>query len=109
MKKFYNKQNGISILGILILGFIILLVLSYFNISVKGVVESPTGQENINYVGGSAQSLWSKYLEEPVTNFYKNIWIPIFWEPFLSNMQRLGNGQPSDIQNAADHLQIPQQ
>jgi len=45
-----KKQNGISILGVLVFGVIIILVLSYFNVSIKSVVDSPTGQENVNYV-----------------------------------------------------------
>lgn len=51
MIKFNKLEKGISIIGILLLGIILLLVLSYFKISVRSVVESPEAQDNISYVG----------------------------------------------------------
>ena len=50
MKNFNEK--GISILGILILAVVVILVLSYFHMSIKCVVESPPVKNNINYVEG---------------------------------------------------------
>ena len=47
MKKFNKKQQGISILGILVLAAILILVLSFFNISIKAVWMTATGAENI--------------------------------------------------------------
>lgn len=97
-----NKKNqGISILGIIFLAAILILVLSYFNISVKGVVESPTGQENINYVKGTSQSLWDKYLAEPAHYLWKDVWVDIFWKSFILNMERIRDGKPTDVTNAA--------
>lgn len=107
-KYFKNKKGGISILGVLVLGVILLLVLSYFNISVKSVVESPAGQENVNYVGGGAKSFWTKYLAEPASYLWHDVWINIFWKGFISNMERIRDGQPTDFDKAAKNLQIQQ-
>jgi len=101
-----NTQKGISILGVLVLGFILILVLSYFNISIKGVVESPTGQENLNYVQGTSVSLWDKYLAGPASYLWNDIWINLFWNSFVSNMERIRDGQPTDVDNAAQDLKI---
>ena len=95
---FSNEKNGISILGILFLGIIIILILSYFNISIRVVVESPTGQDNIHYVEGASKSLWTTYLKEPLTYLWKEICIPLFWEPFISNMHKLRKGEPTDFE-----------
>ncbi|MFA6520271.1 MAG: hypothetical protein WCT44_01535 [Candidatus Paceibacterota bacterium] len=106
--KNYNKNAGLSILGILFLGVIIILVLSYFNISIKSVVDSPTAQENIDYVGGGTKSLWTTYLAEPADYLWNDIWLPIFWRPFVSNMERIRDGLPTDVDRAANNLQIQQ-
>lgn len=103
-----NKKKGISILGILILGVIIILVLSYFNISIRSVVNSPTAKENVNYVRGGAKSLWTTYLAEPSAYVWNNILIKIFWNSFISNMERIQSGKPTDIDNAANNVQVPQ-
>ena len=99
MTKFNKiKKGGISIVGILILGFIVILVLSYFKISVKSVVESPTGQENISYVGGGTVNLWDTYLKEPASYLWNDIFVNIFWKSFVNNMERIRDGQPTDYQ-----------
>jgi len=104
--KYLNTQRGLSILGIIILGVIIILVLSFFRISIKSVVESPAGQENINYVQGGTKSLWTTYLAEPAAYLWNDVWINIFWKSFISNMERIRNGKPTDFDNAANNLKI---
>ena len=106
--KNFNKKGGISILGVLVLGVVIILVLSYFHVSIKAVVESPAGQENINYVGGGAKSLWTAYLAEPVSYLWNDVWINIFWKGFISNMERIRDGKPTDFDNASNNLKVQQ-
>ena len=97
-----NKKNkGISIVGILFFGFIILMVLSYFHISIRAVVESSDAQDNIHYVGGAGKSLWNDYLEKPASYLWNDVWKKIFWQGFISNMERIRNGQPTDYQKFA--------
>jgi len=98
MINFNKEKRGISIIGILVLGFILILVLSYFNISVKSVVESPTGQENLNYVGGGTRNLWNDYLKAPASYLWNDIFINIFWKSFVNNMERIRDGQPTDYE-----------
>jgi hypothetical protein len=105
-KDFQNKKGGLSILGTIFWAVIIVLVLSYFNISIKAVVESPTGQENVNYVGGGAKSLWTTYLAEPVSYLWNDVWVNIFWKSFISNMERIRDGKPTDLDRAADNIKI---
>lgn len=63
--KNFNKTKGMSIIGAIIFGFVIVLLLSYFNVSIKSIVESPAGQENINYVREAVNNFWNSYLAEP--------------------------------------------
>ena len=104
-----NKKAGISILGLLVLAVVVILILSYFRISVKSVVESPTGQDNINYVEGTSQSVWSEYLEKPAEYLWNDVWVNIFWKSFINNMERIRDGKPTDLDNAAKNLQVPTQ
>lgn len=94
-----NTRRGISILGILILGALLILVLSYFDIRLKGVVESPTSQENFGYVKGEATSIWDKYLKRPASYLWNDVWVNIFWRGFIENMERIRDGKSTDIQN----------
>lgn len=103
-----NEKGGISIIGALILAFLIVLALSYFNISIRSVIESPTGQENIHYVGGGVKGFWNKYLAGPAEYLWHDVWINIFWESFISNMERIRDGKPTDFDKASKNLQIQQ-
>ena len=88
----FNTQQGISILGVLFLAVILIFVLSYFDISIKAIVESPAGQENIDYVTEGTRNLWVEYLREPTMYFWNDIWLKLFWRPFLEGTQGLKNG-----------------
>jgi hypothetical protein len=105
MKKIREKR-GISILGVLFLGFLIVLVLSYFNVSVKNIIESPTGQENINYIKGETKDFWDTYLAKPANYVWNDIIKNIFWKSFTSNMERIRNGEPTDFEKAADKIKV---
>ena len=104
--KNFSKRAGISILGLLVLGFIAILVLSYFGVNIKSVVNSPTGQENLNYVGGGAETVWTKYFAGPAEYLWKDVWVNIFWQSFIDNMKRIRDGQPTNIDNAANNLKV---
>ncbi|MFA5931844.1 MAG: hypothetical protein WC793_00485 [Candidatus Paceibacterota bacterium] len=106
--KNFNTQRGLSILGVILMGVLIILVLSYFKVSIRSVVESPTGQENINYVGGGTKSLWTTYLAEPASYLWNDVWVNIFWKSFISNMERIRDGKPTDFDNAANNLKVQQ-
>jgi len=101
MINFNETRRGISIIGVLLLGFILILVLSYFKISVRSVVESPEAQENIEYIGGGTRNLWNDYLKEPASYLWNDIFINIFWESFVNNMERIRDGKPTDYELAA--------
>lgn len=101
-----RKNGGISILGILFLTVILILVLSYFNISLKAVVENPNTQNNINYVGGTGKSLWNDYLKKPVSYLWNDVFVKIFWASFISNMERIRDGQPTDFEKMAPTVNL---
>ncbi|MEI6280688.1 MAG: hypothetical protein WCP17_01670 [bacterium] len=102
-----NKKAGISILGVVFLSIIIVLVLSYFNISIKAVVESPAAQENISYVGGGTKNLWTEYLAKPTSYIWNDVIVNIFWKGFISNMERIRDGQPTNIEKASPQVILP--
>ena len=100
------KKGGISILGILLLGVILILVLSYFNISIKSVVESPTTQSNISYVTGSSRSLWNDYLQAPASYLWNDVWVKYFWTPFISNMEQIREGKLTNMQQMGPSVNL---
>ncbi|MFZ2072799.1 MAG: hypothetical protein WA101_00165 [Minisyncoccia bacterium] len=101
-----NKKSGISILGALLLGVILIIVLSYFNVNLKAVVESPSTQSNLNYVGSSSRSLWNDYLKQPIANVFNSKPVQYFWNSFLRNMQNIHDGKGNDFERTAPTINI---
>ena len=79
--KIYNK-GGVNIIGLFVFVIITVLVLNYFNINVRKIAQSPTGQTNINYVTDNTKSVaktaWEKYIKDELTYIWNEIVIKIF-------------------------------
>ena len=86
MKNYFkNKQSGrMSLFGFIVLGIVLILLLSYFKVTVRGIIESPEGQDNVNYVQSIGQNIWQNYLQDPATYLWNDVWVPLIWHPVLS-------------------------
>jgi hypothetical protein len=101
-----EKRGGISILGMFVLAIILLLVLSYYKINIKEVVNSPTGQDNINYVTENTKTFWDKYLKDPASYLWNDVFVKIFWASFIDNMERIRDGKKTDFEQFAPTMPI---
>jgi ABC-type phosphate transport system permease subunit len=82
MKRLKNKNKGSSILWILFTAVLIILVLSYFGISIQAVAESSDAKENFSYVLLNGKKIWDDYLKRPAFGI---------WNFFLAGVGRLDN------------------
>lgn len=93
-----NSQRGIIKLILILIIFI--LILSYFNIDLRGIIESPQTQQNISYAKELAiniwnawlKPLWDNYLSKPILYFWQNIFIEILWKSFTQGLSALQAG-----------------
>ncbi|MBI1999378.1 MAG: hypothetical protein HYS74_01840 [Parcubacteria group bacterium] len=92
----YQKQSGLVKLILLVI--FVILVLSYFSIDVRGIVESEQSQKNFTYVWGWVVFVWDRYLGEPVRYVWNNIVVNLLWESFVSNLERIKRGAPNDFE-----------
>ena len=95
-----------GLIRFLILVFIALVVLGYYGISVRQVVQKPTTQDNINYVWTGAVSVWDDYLRVPASYLW-NIFVNLIWVPAIINLESIKNGQPMDLQKNPPALPYP--
>lgn len=107
--KFQNQNRGFVKLIIMIV--IALLVLSYFGLNLRNIVNSPTGQDNFGYVKTLTVNVWNNYLKKPANYLWNDIWIPLIWRPAVDNLIKIRDGQPDSIRTAAPTIppstQIP--
>lgn len=68
---------------------ITILLANFFRIDLKAKYESPETQSAISQSRGFISNIWYTYLKDPVT---------YLWDAFLDNMQRIHDGEPTDLQ-----------
>lgn len=94
----FSIQRNTGLIKFIILIVILIIVLSYFNIDIRGIIETPQTQENLSYVWGVVIFVWTEYLSSPVLYFWNNIFIDLLWESFVSNLERIKAGEPHDFE-----------
>ncbi len=75
----------------IIIALIIIVALSYFNINLRGIVESPAGQANFAYVQTVSLNLWNSYLAQPLGYLWQEAIQPL-WGFILEAGTNLKNG-----------------
>ncbi|OGZ03783.1 MAG: hypothetical protein A2648_02405 [Candidatus Lloydbacteria bacterium RIFCSPHIGHO2_01_FULL_41_20] len=76
------------------------LILSYFNVDIKSIIESPSTQKNWSYVSAIGKTIWTGYLEKPTQYLWNNIFASFFKESFLqslTNLKAIKDGKATDI------------
>ena len=77
---FVNKTAGL--IKTVVLVIVGLLILSYFGINLRNIVESETGQGNFTYVWGWLSWMWKNLLSTPANYLWQNAVLPI-WDMFV--------------------------
>ena len=96
-----------GIIRLVIILVVVLLVMSYYGISLRSVVNNPVTQDNVGYVATTSVSIWQNYLKTPVTYLYQNIFMTLIWNPAIDNLTKMKDGEPTNIQTNAPKLPVP--
>ncbi len=92
-----------GLIKMIVLIVIALLVLSYFNINLRSLVNAPTTQDNISYVASNTVYIWDNYLKVPATYAW-NIFVNLIWDPAIQNLTNMKNGQTTNIATSSPQL-----
>ena len=83
-----NKATGQrGLIKIILMVVIALLVISYFGINLRALVNSPTTQDNVSYVSSTTVNIWNNYLKVPVTYIWNEIFVALIWNPAINNLK----------------------
>jgi hypothetical protein len=92
-----NSNRGLVKMIVLIV--IALLILAYFGLNLRSIVNSPTFQDNWALIRDAVVNVWNTYLKGPATYLWNEIFIKLIWDPAIRNLERMKNDQPTDIVN----------
>jgi len=91
-----NTQTGLMKTVIIVI--IAVIILGYFGFDLRTIIESDSVQQNLIYVWNFVVNVWNNYLERPALYLWNDIFIDLIWESFVDNMERIKDGQPTDIE-----------
>jgi ABC-type Fe3+ transport system permease subunit len=98
-----THQTGFIKLIILIV--VLLVILGYFGINVRSVIENKTAQSNVGYVWNWCKAMWGTYLASPAKYLWNDVFIKLLWNSFIESMQKIKAGQnPKMIENGPTAL-----
>ncbi len=104
-----KTDNRGGLLRMVIYIIVILLILSYFGLNIRAIVNSPTGQDNFTYVQQLMVDTWNGYLKKPVLYLWNDIFLDLIWNPAIDNLQKIKDGDPTNIQMSTPTLTPPRQ
>jgi len=96
MKIIRNNKRGF--IKWIVIFIIFVIIISYFGIDLRAIVESPQTQGNLGYVWILTENVWNNYLKNPVLYFWNNIFINLIWKSFTNNLNRIKTGQPNSFE-----------
>jgi hypothetical protein len=99
----YKTYNQGLIKTILII-VVALLILSYFGLNLRNIVNSPTGKDNFGYVKSLVVNTWNGYLKKPADYVWNKVFLPLIWQPAIENLTKIKNGEPDSIRSNAPTL-----
>ncbi|MDQ5901649.1 MAG: hypothetical protein QG580_364 [Patescibacteria group bacterium] len=106
-----NLKAGFISLKTLVIIILIIVGLGMFGINLEeDVAGNEDVQDNVSYVYTGVRGFWNRYLSEPASYIWNDIFIELIWESFIVNMQSLRNGQSPtnfELQNNLPYTNIP--
>lgn len=105
MKKIQTNRGLVKTILLIIAA---LLILAYFGLNLRNITNSPTFQDNWSLIKDTSINVWDNYLKKPATYLWNEIYIKLIWEPAISNLTKIKDGQPDDIRTGAPVIPTPQ-
>ncbi|MFC1720875.1 hypothetical protein ACFL0K_01330 [Patescibacteria group bacterium] len=91
-----NTQGGL--IKTIIIIIIAVIILGYFGFDLRSIMESEPVQKNLSYVWNFIVNIWDNYLQRPALYLWNDIFIDLIWESFIDNMDRIKEGEPTDLE-----------
>lgn len=100
-----NGQRGL--IRTIVVVIIAILIVGYFGIDLKKVIESEQNKENFSYIRTVTTHVWNKYLAGPADYLWNDIFIDLIWESAIDNLTAIKEGRPTSLEQGAPKLPNP--
>ncbi len=88
----YMNNQGLGLIGFIIILIIAIIVLGYFGISLRTIFGGGTTRDNLDYAWQIVKDVWENYLKVPAYYCW-NIFYNLLWRSFVENAERIRQGK----------------
>ena len=106
MKNISKLSQNRGLIRTIVLIVIALLILSYFGLNLRDIVNSPAGKDNFSFTQEVMIKIWS-YIKGPVTYLW-HIFIDLIWNPAIEALTKIRDGEPTSLETSAPRLMTSQ-
>jgi hypothetical protein len=99
-------NQGLGLIGFIILLIIAIIVLGFFGISLRAVFGQGTVRDNLSYAWQTVQNVWYTYLAEPAAYLW-SIFYNLLWRSFIENAERIRQGKPPSLLENQPKMETP--
>ena len=96
----YTMNTNKGFIQIVVLIVIILIVLGYFGLNIRDIIDSPAVSDNLSYAWGVVVHVWQNYLAAPVAYLF-GVFKNLLWGAFITNLESIKNGSGNTLENMA--------
>jgi hypothetical protein len=93
----FNIPTNNGLIKTILIIVIALLILAYFGLNLRSIVNSPTFQDNWALIRDFVVMIWNNYLRRPALYLWNEIFIKLIWSAALENLHRMATGQQSTV------------
>ena len=80
------RTNG-GLVKLVLVILVVLLIIAYFGVNLRGIVNSSTFQDNWSLIKDALISLWNNYLSVPFAYVWNQIFVNLIWNPIFHHLQ----------------------
>jgi hypothetical protein len=91
----YGMPDNRGFIKLILLIIVVILVLSYFGISLRKVAQSDTGKDNFSFIGDMAAKgwafivdIWNRYLATSANWIWNEIILKYIWGPLSQQLDK---------------------
>jgi hypothetical protein len=99
-------NQGLGLIGLIILLIIAIIVLGFFGISLRVVFGEGTVRDNLLYAWETVRNIWNAYLDGPARYLW-SIFYNLLWRSFVENAERIRQGKPPLLLEGQPKVETP--
>ncbi|MEA2715022.1 MAG: hypothetical protein QOG91_50 [Candidatus Parcubacteria bacterium] len=87
-----TPKTNEGLIKLIVIIVIALLLLAFLGLNLRSIVNSPTFQDNWQFIKGIVLQIWTRFLKLPVLFIWNQGFVRFIWNPIFQNLLHMNFG-----------------